>query len=66
MRNGVSASCVALPAGSWATVLDFLTDRIPAVARDDWHQRMAAGEVVTAQGEAIAPHTPYREHARRH
>ena len=28
MREGVSASCVALPAGPWVTVIDFLVQRL--------------------------------------
>ena len=44
-RHGVSPSTVALPSGSWATVLDFLSERIPAVSRADWAQRMSQGEV---------------------
>lgn len=59
-RDGVGASCVALPAGPWPTVLDFLAWRIAAVARDDWAARMARGEVVDAQGRPIAPDAPYR------
>ena len=49
-RNGVSPSCVALPSGPWPLVIDFLVQRIPAVSRDDWAERMAAGGVVQADG----------------
>lgn len=62
--NGVSASCVALPPGPWARVLDFLADRIPAVTRDDWAQRMARGEVLDAQGRPLLPDAPYRAQTR--
>lgn len=58
--NGVSPSCVALPHGHWPTVLAFLIERIPAVSADDWARRMTLGEVVDAQGQAIAPDAPYR------
>ncbi|MBI2733438.1 MAG: pseudouridine synthase [Aquabacterium sp.] len=58
--NGVSPSCVALPQGSWATMLDFLAERIPAVPREDWVRRMSLGEVVDAHGQAVAPDAPYR------
>ena len=44
-RHGVSPSTVALPSGPWSTVLDFLSERIPAVSRADWAQRMSQGEV---------------------
>lgn len=63
-RDGVSASCVALPAGAWLTVLDFLCERIPAVSRPDWHARMAQGDVVDAHGHPIPPDAPYRAQTR--
>lgn len=62
MRDGVSASRVATPSGAWPTLLDFLADRLPLVARDDWHARLAAGEVLDATGLPIAPDTPFRAH----
>lgn len=58
-REGVSPSCVALPSGPWASVLDFLAERIPAVSRDDWARRMAHGEVVHANGQPVPPDSPY-------
>ncbi len=58
--DGVSPSCVALPHGPWPTMLDFLAERIPAVPREDWARRMALGEVVDANGQAVAPQAPYR------
>lgn len=63
-RDGVSASCVALPAGAWLTVLDFLCERIPAVSRPDWRARMAQGDVVDAHGHPIPPDAPYRAQTR--
>jgi tRNA pseudouridine32 synthase/23S rRNA pseudouridine746 synthase len=63
-RQGVSPSCIALPPGPWPTVLDFLVERIPAVAREDWAQRMNGGEVVDASGQAIPPHAPHRPHTK--
>ena len=65
-RDGVSASTVATPHGPWATVLDFLSERIPAVARDDWAQRMSRGEVLDAQGQPLPPHAPFRPQTRLH
>jgi tRNA pseudouridine32 synthase / 23S rRNA pseudouridine746 synthase len=67
MRDGVSPSCVALPrmrVAPWATVLDFLADRLPRVGRSEWLARMEAGEVVDDDGQPLAPHTPYRHGAR--
>jgi len=59
-RDGVSPSCVALPVGSWATVLDFLAERLPNVSPSDWSQRMAQGLVLDEQGHAIPGDHPYR------
>lgn len=63
-RDGVSPSCVALPPGPWPTLLDFLAQRIPAVTRDDWAQRMQRGEVLNAQGQGVPPHAPYAPHSK--
>jgi tRNA pseudouridine32 synthase / 23S rRNA pseudouridine746 synthase len=49
MRNGVSASRVAVSAGPWTTVLDFLQARLPAAT--DWPERLARGDVLHAHGE---------------
>jgi tRNA pseudouridine32 synthase/23S rRNA pseudouridine746 synthase len=65
-RNGVSASTVAAPCGPWATVLDFLAQRIPAVTRDEWAQRLARGDVLDARGEPVPPDAPYRAQTRLH
>lgn len=65
-RDGVSASTVATPSGPWPTVLDFLAERIPAVTRDDWAQRMARGEVLDAQGQPVPPDAPFRPQTRLH
>jgi tRNA pseudouridine32 synthase / 23S rRNA pseudouridine746 synthase len=56
MRDGVSASRVAVPAGSWVRVLDFLQTRMPMVA--DWPQRLQRGEVLYAQGLPVPPDAP--------
>jgi len=63
MRNGVSPSCVALPrmrVAPWATVLDHLVERLPAVARSAWVERMQAGQVVGDDGQPLSPDTPYQ------
>jgi tRNA pseudouridine32 synthase / 23S rRNA pseudouridine746 synthase len=59
-RNGVGVSVVATPAGSWATFLDFLTQRFPAVGCDQWRARMGAGQVVDERGAAIDAGTAFR------
>jgi tRNA pseudouridine32 synthase/23S rRNA pseudouridine746 synthase len=55
-RDGVSASRLALQAGPWATVCEFLTARLrPGIA---WAERMAQGEVLDASGRALTPSAP--------
>ena len=46
MREGVSPSLVALPAGPWPTVLDFLSERLPNVSPQGWAERIATGQVL--------------------
>ena len=58
-RDGVGPSCVALPAGPWATIADFLAQRFPAIAPATWAARISAGEVVDEHGAAV---TPTRRH----
>ncbi|MCY7355119.1 MAG: pseudouridine synthase [Lysobacter sp.] len=57
--DGVAASRLQLPPGSWPTVLDALCDRFPAIERSRWIDRMARGRV-TCAGEPMTPETPYR------
>lgn len=59
MRDGVGASCVALPPGPWTTLLDALCGRLPAVTREDWRLRMEAGRVIDEDGRALPPDTPF-------
>lgn len=56
LRDGVSASRVAVQAGPWATVLDYLLARLPLVA--DWPARLQQGEVLDATGQAVGMHSP--------
>lgn len=61
-RHGVSASCVALPsdkAAPWPLLLDFLAERLGAVDREAWSQRMACGEVLDDLGQPQPPDTPF-------
>ncbi len=58
-RAGVGASCVVLPAGPWATVLEFLVQRFPGVPAADWLARLQAGDVVDDQGHTLTPHSRY-------
>ena len=64
MRDGVSASCVALPAGHWPTVLDFLAARFERIPRAEWLGRMQAGDVIDEQGQAVAADQAYPAYTR--
>lgn len=64
-REGVSASCVAMPtvkpgASPWRHVLDFLAERLPRPGREAWAGRLQHGEVLDENGQALAPDAPYR------
>ena len=54
-RSGIGPSCVALPAGPWPTLIDFLTERFVNVAPATWLARMARGEVLDEFGAVITP-----------
>ena len=67
MRGGVSPSCVALPRmkqSPWPTLLDHLAERLSAVSRSQWAERMAQGGVLGEDGQALAPDAPYVHGAR--
>lgn len=59
MRDGVSASCVALPHGPWPRLIDFLAERLPAVNAAQWAQRMSAGRVLDETGTPLLPQALY-------
>ncbi len=58
--DGVAPSRQTLPAGVWATVMDFLTERHPSVGVETWASRMRKGEVVDEKGLRLTPESPYR------
>ena len=64
LRDGVSASAVACPPGTWLRVIDFLAERLPLVSRDDWLSRLTRGDVLDGQGQPLAPDAPYRANTR--
>ncbi len=59
VRDGVGPSCVVLPSQGQGSMLDFLAQRLPVVTRDEWLQRMQAGDVVDERGEPVAPERPF-------
>jgi tRNA pseudouridine32 synthase/23S rRNA pseudouridine746 synthase len=60
MRDGVGPSCVGLPAGPWATMLDFLVERFPGVAAEAWQHRLLQGDVVDEHGAPVTPERRYQ------
>lgn len=62
--DGVGPSRVALPAGDWPTMLDFLAARFPAQGRAEWVRRMRAGKVLDDAGLAVPEDLPYRASGR--
>ena len=57
-RDGVSASRLVVTPGPWATVAAYLTARLrPGI---DWPARLALGDVLDAQGQALAVDAPCR------
>ena len=63
-RHGVTPSCVALPAGAWSSMLEFLIQRFPVITRDVWLDRMAQGLVADEFGMPVTPERPYQGHIR--
>ncbi len=51
MRDGVSASRVAVHGGPWACVLQFMSSRFAMV--NDWPQRFDQGEVLSSHGASV-------------
>ena len=62
MREGVGASRVRLPAGNWATLLDFLCERFPAISKQEWTARIHKGHVLHENGSVVEPGEPYSAH----
>ena len=63
-RHGVGPSCIGLPAGSWATIADFLTERFPAISRQTWLERMQQGLMADEFGVVVTPERAYQGHIR--
>ncbi|MBS0216818.1 MAG: pseudouridine synthase [Proteobacteria bacterium] len=58
--DGLAASTLQLPPGTWSTVLDCLCERFPAITRGQWLERMARGRVIDSEGRWLTQETPYR------
>ncbi len=64
--DGVSASRLQLPPGPWATVLEALCARFPAVDRDTWRSRFERGRVLDADGLPLHEDAAFRVGAEIH
>jgi len=63
-RNGVGPSCVSLPAGPWATVLDFLVERMPGISRQAWRDRLSHELVLDEAAQPVRANDRYRPHTK--
>jgi len=59
-KDGISPSYLALPKGSWATILDFLIERFPHIDASVWEYRLSQGGVFKQSGESYRIDTPYQ------
>jgi tRNA pseudouridine32 synthase/23S rRNA pseudouridine746 synthase len=57
-HEGVSASVVAVPAGHWPSLLDFLAQRMPGIPRSEWAQRLDQGLVLQESGQSAQADQP--------
>ena len=53
LRDGVRASCAVVHGGPWASVLDFLCERLPVLTRAQWAARLTTGDVLNADGSPV-------------
>lgn len=60
VADDTPCSRLQLPPGAWATVIDGLCARFPAIDRATWLDRFARGRVLDARGQAVAADAPYR------
>lgn len=60
LRDGVSASTVTLPLGSWSTLLAFLCDHFRGISREIWLARMEAGLITDAKGRPLGAETAFQ------
>jgi tRNA pseudouridine32 synthase/23S rRNA pseudouridine746 synthase len=63
-RNGVGPSSVALPPGTWHTIVEFLTQKFPSVPPAEWIARMQRGDVLDARGHALKPDAAYQANSK--
>ena len=54
-KNGVGPSCIVLPQGPWPTIVAFLIEHFPGVAKEAWQHRINQCEVLDEHGTPITP-----------
>ncbi len=59
-RDDTPSSRLQLPPGAWATVLDALCARFPAIDRATWLDRFTRGRVLDEVGQPLAVDAAYR------
>ena len=59
-KQGVGPSVIALPAGPWPLVIDYLEHRFPGIPREEIARRMREGDVRDDRGERVPPEAAYR------
>lgn len=63
-RDGVGASYISLPSGSWSLLIDFLVQQFPAIPRDEWLHRLQTGAVLDQHGMALSADAAYRSNSK--
>ena len=63
-RDGIAPSSVCTVPGPWATVAEFLAARFPHIDLGTWQERMRAGAVLEAHGQALPAQAPFAPHQR--
>lgn len=58
--DGVGASRIQLPAGSWGSLVEALCSLFPGVDEATWRQRFARGRVLDGQGSPVSPESACR------
>lgn len=61
-RDGVGACRVAIAPGPWPTLIDFLPQRLTVLDAAGWRARIAAGDVLAADGRAVSADEPCAGH----
>lgn len=65
VRNGVGASAITMPnSGPWRTVFDYLKEKFPTIAADEWQSRFEQNVILDRDGAPITVDYPFRGQAR--